>query len=169
MTMTTFTRSLTATAVAALLLAPALAQSPSPSSPAPSATAAPSGTDSPGFTAAQTKDQWLASKNLIGTKVVDTANQTIGSINDLLVDHDGTVLAAVVGVGGFLHIGEKNVAVPFKSLQLTRTNDNEKIAMHFSKDELQQAPAFKPLAPPAPPMASVPGQPRPRPGGPATQ
>jgi len=168
--MTMLKRSLTATAAAALLLAPALAQSPTPTSPTPQATAAPSGADSPGFTAAQGKDQWLASRNLIGTKVVGHDNQTIGSINDLLVDRNGMILAAVVGVGGFLHIGEKNVAVPFKSLELSRTGDNnEKIAMRFTKDELTQAPAFKPLAPPPPPVATVPGQPRPRPSGAATQ
>lgn len=168
--MTMLKRSMTATAVAALLLAPALAQSPTTTAPAPSATAAPTGAGSPGFTAAQTRDQWLASKNLIGAKVTGPDNQTIGSINDLLVDHDGVILAAVVGVGGFLHIGEKNVAVPFKSLELTRAADTEKIAMRFTKDELQQAPAFKPLAPPPPtPVSTMPGTPRPRPSGPATQ
>jgi hypothetical protein len=170
MTMTMLKRSLSATAVAALLLAPALAQSPTATSPSPGATAAPSGTAGPGFIAAQTNDHWLASKNLIGTKVVGHDNQTIGNINDLLVDRDGVVLAAVVGVGGFLHIGEKNVAVPFKSLELTRTSDNnEKIAMRLSKDELQQAPAFKPLAPPPPPVATLPVQPLPQPTRPATQ
>jgi hypothetical protein len=170
MTMTVLKRSLTATAIAALLLAPAVAQSPTATSPTPGATAAPSGTDSPGFVAAQTKDQWLASNNLIGAKVIGPSDQIVGSINDLLVDQNGVILAAVVGVGGFLHIGEKNVAVPFKSLQMTRTSDSEKIAMRFTKDELQQAPAFKPLAPPPPPVTTMPGgTPRPRPGGPATQ
>jgi hypothetical protein len=167
--MTVLKRSLTAGAVAALLLAPAFAQSPIATSPAPSAN--PAGTESPGFVAAQTKDQWLASKNLIGAKVIGPRDQTVGSINDLLVDQNGTILAAVVGVGGFLHIGEKNVAVPFKSLQMTRTSDNsEKIAMRFTKDELQQAPAFTALAPPPPPVTTMPGGTmRPRPGAPATQ
>jgi hypothetical protein len=168
MTMTMLRRSMTATAIAALLLAPALAQSPT--SPSPGMAIAPSGAASPGFVATQTEEQWLASKNLIGTKVIGPSNETVGSINDLLVDRNGVILAAVVGVGGFLHIGEKNVAVPFKSLELTRTSDTQKIAMRFTKDELQQAPAFKPLAPPPLPVATVPGgSMRPRTNGPATQ
>jgi len=161
MIMTMLQRSMTATAVAALLLAPALAQTQTSGDAA-----------KPGFVAEQSKDQWLASRNLIGSKVVGPANETVGSINDLLVDHDGTILAAVVGVGGFLHIGEKNVAVPFKSLEMTRAGDSEKIAMRFTKDELQQAPAFKPLMPPPPPAATGPGTgapARPRTSAPATQ
>jgi hypothetical protein len=169
--MTTLRRSLTAAAAAALLLAPALAQSPTANAPASSAAAPSSTTGNPGFVAAQAKDQWLASRNLIGTKVTGPTNETVGSINDLLIDQNGTIVAAVVGVGGFLHIGEKNVAVPFKSLQMTRASDSsEKIAMRFSKDELQQAPTFHPLAPPLPPAMTMPGgTPRPRPSAPATQ
>jgi hypothetical protein len=86
MIMTMLKRSLTATAAAALLLAPALAQSPTPTSPTPQATAAPSRSESPGLIAEQTKDRWLASKNLIGAKVTGPDDQTVGSINDLLVD-----------------------------------------------------------------------------------
>jgi PRC-barrel domain len=168
MTMTILKRSLTATAVAALLLAPALAQSPTATSPSTGMTAAPSAAGSPGFIAAQATDQWLASRNLIGAKVTGPTNETVGSINDLVVDRDGAILAAVVGVGGFLHIGEKNVAVPFKSLELTRSGDVEKISMRFTKDELQQAPAFKPLAPTPPAVTTAPGMP-PRPRTPATQ
>ena len=167
-------RSLMISAAAILLLAPALAQTPTP--PAPSAqapAAAPTVTTGapenakPGFIAEQGKDQWLASKNLIGAKVGGPDNATVGSVNDLLMEKNGNVLAAVIGVGGFLGIGSKNVAVPFKSLELSRDADgNDKIAMRFSKEELQQAPDFKPLAPPPPkpPVAGGPGTTS-RPGG----
>jgi sporulation protein YlmC with PRC-barrel domain len=60
--------------------------------------------------------QMLASE-LIGTKVISANNESIGDINDVIVDRNGQALAAVVGVGGFLGIGEKDVAVPFKSLE----------------------------------------------------
>jgi hypothetical protein len=167
-------RSLMMSAAAFLLLAPAFAQTPT--SPAPGAqapAAAPSVTTGapesvkPGFIAEQGKDQWLASKNLIGAKIGGPNNATVGSINDLLMEKNGNVIAAVIGVGGFLGIGSKNVAVPFKSLELSRDTDgNDKIAMRFSKEELQQAPDFKPLMPPPPkpPVAGGPGA-VPRPGG----
>jgi hypothetical protein len=140
-------RSLMMTAAAILFLGPALAEDPaapagSTQAPAatPSTTTASTETAKPGFIAEQGKDQWLASKNLIGAKI---------------------------GVGGFLGIGAKNVAVPFKSLELSRDTDgNDKIAMRFTKDELQQAPDFKPLLPPPPkpPVAGGPGTTS-RPGG----
>src|SRR6478609_6969685 len=61
-------------------------------------------------------NQMMAS-DLIGTRVVSSNNESIGDINDVIVDRNGQVMAAVVGVGGFLGIGEKNVAVPYDSLE----------------------------------------------------
>ena len=58
----------------------------------------------------------MASK-LIGTTVVSTNNESIGDVNDVILDRNGQVMAVVVGVGGFLGIGEKDVAVPFASLE----------------------------------------------------
>src|SRR5207247_8319997 len=121
------------------------------------------------YVAEQGKNQWMASRNRLGAKVGGTDNATVGSINDLLMEKNGNVLAAVIGVGGFLGIGSKNVAVPFKSLELSRDTDgNDKIAMRFTKEELQQAPDFKPLTPPPPkpPVAGGPGTTTPRPSGP---
>jgi hypothetical protein len=151
-------------------------QAPATPAPAPAPAAATANTENakPGFMAEQSKDQWLASKNLIGAKVTGPTNETVGSINDLLVEKDGKITAAVIGVGGFLGIGQKNVAVPFNSLQLARDADNnDKVAMPFTKDELKQAPDFTALAPVPPKTAAAPNRPVPPgtgmagPGGPA--
>ncbi len=56
-------------------------------------------------------------------------NQKIGDIDDILLDHQGKIIAVVVGVGGFLGIGEKNVAIPFDSLVL-----QDKTAVSASND-----------------------------------
>ncbi|WP_194164647.1 PRC-barrel domain-containing protein [Microvirga thermotolerans] len=61
-------------------------------------------------------NQMMAS-DLIGTKVISTNNESIGDINDVIVDRNGQAVAAVIGVGGFLGIGEKDVAVPFNALE----------------------------------------------------
>ena len=61
-------------------------------------------------------NQMMAS-DLIGTRVVGSNNESIGDINDVIVDRNGQIMAAVVGVGGFLGIGEKDVAVPFNALE----------------------------------------------------
>jgi hypothetical protein len=60
--------------------------------------------------------QVMASK-LIGTTVVGANNESIGDVNDVIIDRDGRALAVVIGVGGFLGIGEKDVAVSFDSLE----------------------------------------------------
>jgi sporulation protein YlmC with PRC-barrel domain len=59
---------------------------------------------------------WRASK-LVGLKVYNDANESVGSINDLLVDKNGAVKAVVIGVGGFLGVGEHLVAVPFDKIK----------------------------------------------------
>ncbi|MEE1610144.1 PRC-barrel domain-containing protein [Microvirga sp. CF3016] len=59
----------------------------------------------------------VMASDLIGTRVVSANNESIGDINDVILDRNGQIMAAVVGVGGFLGIGEKDVAVPFKSLE----------------------------------------------------
>jgi sporulation protein YlmC with PRC-barrel domain len=57
--------------------------------------------------------RWRASK-LVGVSVIGNDQKKIGTIEDVLFDHDGNAQVIVVGVGGFLGIGEKNVGVPFK-------------------------------------------------------
>ncbi|MEE1654789.1 PRC-barrel domain-containing protein [Microvirga sp. CF3062] len=127
--------------VTAFAAAPALAQtSPTPSAPTDRPAASGSGTTSTGSPAMQpgassssstmsqsggmqgqfmTKmeaNQMMAS-DLIGTRVIGANNESIGDINDVIMDRNGQIMAAVVGVGGFLGIGEKDVAVPFNALE----------------------------------------------------
>ena len=74
------------------------------------------------FVAQQQQGQWLASK-LIGTRVVSANNETIGDVNDVLLDRGGMAQAIVIGVGGFLGVGEKDVAVPFSALEFASSRD----------------------------------------------
>lgn len=62
------------------------------------------------------RDLWRASK-LEGLNVYNQDNEKIGDINEVLVDRQGRVEAVVIGVGGFLGLGERSVAVPFEALQ----------------------------------------------------
>ena len=64
----------------------------------------------------------MASK-LIGTRVVSANNETIGDVNDVVLDRSGNAQTVVIGVGGFLGIGEKSVAVPFRSLEIGGPRD----------------------------------------------
>ncbi len=69
----------------------------------------------------QMQPEQIMASELIGTRVVSANNESIGDINDVIVDRNGQVMAAVVGVGGFLGIGEKDVAVPFNSLEFANS------------------------------------------------
>src|SRR5258708_7053944 len=59
---------------------------------------------------------WQGSK-VIGLNVYNDQNEKIGSIKDLMVDKSGTIASAVIGVGGFLGMGERDVAVKFADLK----------------------------------------------------
>jgi sporulation protein YlmC with PRC-barrel domain len=101
----------------ALLTLPAAAQTGSGSSQ-PSASGA-GGAQSGGavqFITQAQPGQWRASK-LIGIDVYGANNEKIGDIREILLDKSGMAQVVVLGVGGFLGIGEKNVAVPYNALQ----------------------------------------------------
>ena len=71
-------------------------------------------------------------------------NQTkIGEIMDVLVNPSGQVDAAIVGVGGFLGAGEKDVAVSFNEIKPTKKNDKTYLTLNTTKDALKNAPGFK--------------------------
>jgi sporulation protein YlmC with PRC-barrel domain len=62
------------------------------------------------------KDKWRASK-LMGLDVYNEANEKLGDINELILDKDGRVSAVVIGVGGFLGMGEHDIAVTMDKLK----------------------------------------------------
>ena len=62
------------------------------------------------------KGNWRASK-LVGLNVYNESNESLGSINDLLTDKSGDIKAVVIGVGGFLGVGEHLVAVPLDKVK----------------------------------------------------
>jgi sporulation protein YlmC with PRC-barrel domain len=76
--------------------------------------------------------------------VYDPSDAKIGEIMDVLVDRDGKTVALIVGVGGFLGMAEKDVAVPFNAVQF-KTKDNNKWypVVNATKDALKSAPGFK--------------------------
>jgi hypothetical protein len=59
---------------------------------------------------------------------VSANNETIGDVNDVLIDRSGTAQAIVIGVGGFLGVGEKDVAVPFSALEFASSRDTNTTA-----------------------------------------
>ena len=103
--------------------------------------AAPAATGS--FATIQSASDWRSSK-VIGLNVYNAKDEKIGDINDLIIGPSGTITHAIVGVGGFLGMGEKNVAIPFASVKMSRDKNGKPTAMVDStKEALQAAPTFK--------------------------
>ena len=75
--------------------------------------------------------------------VYDPSDAKIGEISDVLVSKDGKIDAFIVGVGGFLGIGEKDVAVPFDAVRATEKNGKWYLTMNATKDSLQKAHGYK--------------------------
>ncbi|MFD9901112.1 PRC-barrel domain-containing protein [Mesorhizobium sp. NPDC059025] len=107
---------------------------------------APPGTDANTVGSIQPKDGQVLATNFISQSVYESDKAdaaTVGKVNDLIFTPEGKIEAAVVGVGGFLGVGEKDVAVSPDQLQMaTRSDGKTWLVMKASKDQLNSAPAF---------------------------
>jgi len=88
-------------------------------------------------TSAKTVSDWYKQD------IYDPSDSKIGKIDDVLVSDSGQVNAVIVGVGGFLGAGEKDVAVPFSAVKQTTKNNKMYLTMDTTKDALKSAPGFK--------------------------
>src|SRR5262249_45859059 len=107
--------------VAGTVLLASVAFAQSPQSPTDSTKMAPPAKSDTASTSAATSSfhgNWRASK-LVGLSVYNGKNESVGSINDMLTDKDGKIVAIVIGVGGFLGMGEHLVAVPFDKVKFS--------------------------------------------------
>ncbi|HEX2524706.1 MAG TPA: PRC-barrel domain-containing protein [Geminicoccus sp.] len=86
----------------------------------------------------------VRAESLMGVDVTN-GQDTIGQVSDLVVTEDGQVQAIVVGVGGFLGIGEKLVALDWESVKLTRQDDDRTFEVSATREELEQMPAYRTL------------------------
>jgi hypothetical protein len=77
---------------------------------------------------------------IVGSNVVNDANEKIGTVEDLLVGRDDSVLYAIVSVGGFLGMGDKLVAVPFGALKI---GNDSLVLPEGTKDQLKLLPKFE--------------------------
>lgn len=149
---------LSTAALLAIIAAPAVAQTTTttPDRPAtpPAATAPTTITPGSGMSSSSqgmyyttAAGEHRASK-LIGTLVKNSAGETIGDVNEIILSKDGKAMAAVLGVGGFLGMGERQVAISFSSLNFTQdANGNMSVLLPTAtKESLKTAPEWKSVA-----------------------
>ena len=83
----------------------------------------------------------LSATSINGTDVKNASGENLGQIKDLMIDTStGELNYAVVSFGGFLGIGDKYFAIPWKAFSVDR--NNEEMILNVSKERLQQAPGF---------------------------
>ncbi|MCC0035516.1 MAG: PRC-barrel domain-containing protein [Hoeflea sp.] len=83
--------------------------------------------------------------NLIGSAVYGSASQDadmIGDINDIVITPEGQVASVIVGVGGFLGIGEKDVAVDYGTVKWVERDGERWLVASMTREQLEAAPAF---------------------------
>lgn len=90
-------------------------------------------------------EETVLSRDFIGQTVLAPDNTKIGNISDLLLTKDGkTVEGFVIGIGGFLGIGERSVALKMDQLKIMPGPEGTvKLVADLKRDELANAPAFK--------------------------
>ena len=103
-------------AVLTLGMSGALAQSTTTPAASPSPDAAASASATSGQFIENQAPGLLRAPKIVGVAVYDNQNKSVGKIDDLLLDKDGSVKAVVIGIGGFLGIGKKDVAVPYNAI-----------------------------------------------------
>lgn len=125
---------------------------------------APSDTTQPAAPAAEPPkaveaEGYLAS-NYLGESVYNGTGdsaENIGDVNDIVIGSKGEVQSVVIGVGGFLGIGEKSVAIEFPKLSWMEANGDRWLVTDASKEQLEALPDFdrSPYEPATPPTASI--------------
>jgi PRC-barrel domain len=88
----------------------------------------------------QTLATGYRTSKVVGSTVVNEANETVGTIDDLIVTPGGQAPYAVLSVGGFLGLGTKYVVVPFMALKVV---DKKMVLPGGTKDALKALPDFK--------------------------
>jgi hypothetical protein len=132
------------TAILGLAGLPALAQQaepPPPPAAAPGTGAAPAEAPEP---VPEQAEHQVRAESLLGVDV-SNGQDTIGEVADLIVTQDGRVEAIVVGVGGFLGVGQKSVALAWDSVELAERDGERVILVAATREQLEGMPEFMTL------------------------
>jgi sporulation protein YlmC with PRC-barrel domain len=85
----------------------------------------------------------LINTNYYKQNVYDPSDSKIGEIADVLINKEGRITAVIISVGGFLGMGEKDVAAPFEAIGATQKGNEWYLVMNTTKDALKNAPGYK--------------------------
>lgn len=121
-------------------------QPPAAAAPAPAAPAAPKPGEPAQPPAVGTPAVVLdggTTDTLLGKPVQSADGEDMGRIIDVIVDHSGTVRAAIIDFGGFLGVGTRKIAVDWRVLHFSQDGSMDRITAELSRDQLRVAPVYK--------------------------
>src|SRR6202165_480156 len=107
------------------------------------AAAGESGTDDSGKTVLPYQDV----QGVLGKEIRSSADEHMGRVVDVLVDQAGHVRAAVIDFGGFLGVGNRKVVVDLTALHFAPADQRDRISLDLTRDQVKQAPEYKPGKP----------------------
>ena len=84
----------------------------------------------------------MRAEKIMGSDVMTSGDEDVGPVNDLIFDEEGKLLAIVVGVGGFLGAGEKDVAISWDSITHSTEDDEHVLRVNTTREDLRSAPEF---------------------------
>ena len=82
---------------------------------------------------------WSAKKQILGKPVYNDQNERVGDVDDIIITPDKSLSYAIIGVGGFLGLGEHLVAIPFNQF---KRGDDKYVLPGATKDKLKALPPF---------------------------
>lgn len=80
--------------------------------------------------------------NLVGAEVSTSGDEDVGSVDEVIIDENGQIVAIVVGVGGFLGMAEKDVAIGWGHVTRSGTADDHELRIDVTREDLRSAPEF---------------------------
>jgi sporulation protein YlmC with PRC-barrel domain len=101
------------------------------------------GSTTPGMSVEELKTLargWSATKQILGKSVYNDKNEKVGDVDDLIIAPDSSVSYAIIGVGGFLGLGERQVAIPVNRF---KHSEGRIVLPGATKDALQAMPSFQ--------------------------
>ena len=133
---------MTAVSFAALMAVPVLAQDTTPTEMKNAPPTATERNDTAAVPKGKMTTGQISASELLDETVVSQANESVGDINDIILDSNGKVASVIVGVGGFLGIGEKDVALSFDQLAFANNDNDLVVTTNATKESLQAAPEY---------------------------
>ncbi|HFB2048564.1 MAG: PRC-barrel domain-containing protein [Hyphomicrobiaceae bacterium] len=108
------------------------------------------------FFIVQKANQYLAADLLLKAKIHDSKGNIFGDVEDLILNENNQVEGVIIGIGGFLGVGEKRIGVQYKALQFTNKNGKTVLSLPLAtKELLQTIPEYQRAKPPKSFLESV--------------